>query len=567
MSVPKFTSLESKMSEEKRKAEAPGSVVQFGRRKGSVRKVVLPEVINKPKSPVELDEVLVLSASEWKRIQDSARRVNEQRDRLEAAAREREALHLRSKEVVKDWPNSLAAQRKKRLESRKIKKEIEEEKSKQLDLEEAEFQAMKRKEAIERAKTLQFFQTDRVKGFHGSLRLTEVVKERDAQIELKKRKKVAAKEAEEEVLAMMARDQELALQQQREKAVKRKQKRLDNADFLKQEIKEREQAREKEIVEKKKEAEKLQHLQELYEMEQTMLKQKKKEEKRNKKKAYQEEFTNKKIFQASEAKKQEMEEEKQKLVAAAKDKKMKLRKKKEAEMFREFQRPREVVADKLAEFLAAQSDDEDELISKAVAEAVAKNNKQQREKEKKKAAMLRSIAEHREAVQKELKSKKQKEKQNAAEMLEANKAADLLFHQTQKIKTQKKKEAAELVQDSQVHQMSEKHAKEQLRKKQKQEWEVRNAQLMAEEEKQFQMYAKNVMETASKGQRNTSFLEKALKVGIGGGRGPEFGGIRPSYQVQDESGIQLPSYVRRKKLDETTYMQECKERLGFSWLS
>ncbi|KAK3510549.1 hypothetical protein QTP70_009883 [Hemibagrus guttatus] len=120
-------------------------------------RVVLPEVINKPKSPVELDKVLVLSASEWKRIQDSARRVNEQRDRLEAAAREREALYLRSKEVVKDWPNSLAV----------------------------------------------FILT------------------------------------------------------------------------------------EQKIMEKKKEAEKLQHLQELYEMEQTMLKQKKQEEERNKKKAYQ----------------------------------------------------------------------------------------------------------------------------------------------------------------------------------------------------------------------------------------------------------------------------------------
>ena len=35
-----------------------------------------------------------------------------------------------------------------------------------MDIEEAKFQAEKRKEAIEKAKTLQYYQTDRVKGFH-----------------------------------------------------------------------------------------------------------------------------------------------------------------------------------------------------------------------------------------------------------------------------------------------------------------------------------------------------------------------------------------------------------------
>lgn len=37
-----------------------------------------------------------------------------------------------------------------------------------IDLEEARFQADKRKEAIERAKTLLYYQTDRVKQFHVS---------------------------------------------------------------------------------------------------------------------------------------------------------------------------------------------------------------------------------------------------------------------------------------------------------------------------------------------------------------------------------------------------------------
>lgn len=63
----------------------------------------------------------------------------------------------------------LQGQRQKKLEAKKIREEIEEEERKQIDLEEAKFQEMKRKEAIERAKTLQYYQIDRVKGFHVSI--------------------------------------------------------------------------------------------------------------------------------------------------------------------------------------------------------------------------------------------------------------------------------------------------------------------------------------------------------------------------------------------------------------
>lgn len=40
------------------------------------------------------------------------------------------------------------------------------EEKKIIDIEEAKYQAQKRKEAIERAKTLQYYKTDRVKGYH-----------------------------------------------------------------------------------------------------------------------------------------------------------------------------------------------------------------------------------------------------------------------------------------------------------------------------------------------------------------------------------------------------------------
>ncbi|XP_027020132.2 protein CFAP210 isoform X2 [Tachysurus fulvidraco] len=550
---------------------ASASVVQYGRRKGSTRKVNSAEVNTKPNSPVDLRRVTVLPTSEWRRIQDSVNRVNKQHERLIAAAREREAMHLRSKEVVKTWPNTIAGQRQKKLESKKIRDDIEEEEKKQMDLEEEKFQELKRKEAIERAKTLQYYQIDRVKGFHSALLMSEVLKEREAQIELKKRKEIAYKHVDREILAMIAHKDALALQQEWQKEMERKQKCLSVAESLKQQIKKHEQAREEEIMKQRKEAEELEQFQELYKKEQTTYEQKKQEEKRNIMKTYQEHLTNKKITQAAEAEKQELEEERQNLFVKAKGKMMKLRKEKEAEMFREVQRHREALVGKLAAYHQEQTTNEEELISKAAAEALAKQDKQQREKEEKKAAMLRSIAEHREAVQKELKFKKQEEKQNAIKMLNAKKALDIIFLQKQHIKAQKMKEAAKMLQDTHVHQMAEKHTQEQLMKNQEQEFEMRNAELIAEEEKEFQKYTKDVIQKASEAQRNTSLLHKASKKGIGGGLGPVFGGVTPSYLVQDLSGVQLPSYVRSstqgiKELNETTDIQEANKRLGFTYI-
>lgn len=107
-------------------------------------------------------------------------------------------------------------------------------------------------------------------------------------------------------------------------------------------------------------------------------------------------------------------------------------------------------------------------------------------------------------------------------------------------------------------------------KNQEQEFQARNAKLIVEDENQFQNYAKHVIEKASEAQRNTSLLCKATKKGIGGGLGPVFRGVRPSYLVQDESGVQLPSYTCSstqgiKVLNETTDIQVSKKRLGFTW--
>lgn len=155
----------------------------------------------------------------------------------------------------------LQGQRQKKLEAKRIREEIEEEKRKLIDKEEAEYQALKRKEAIEKAKTQLYYQTDSVKGLHvgitqklrhlctfgcflilsvvtsglpqRALLLTEVLKEREAQIELKQRIKNSSRDAEKHFVDLLRSREEEALKQEQEKVLRKKHERQAAAEDLK----------------------------------------------------------------------------------------------------------------------------------------------------------------------------------------------------------------------------------------------------------------------------------------------------------------------------------------------
>uniref|UniRef100_H0ZW89 Trichohyalin-plectin-homology domain-containing protein n=1 Tax=Taeniopygia guttata TaxID=59729 RepID=H0ZW89_TAEGU len=119
----------------------------------------------------DLHQVIILPKAEWERIQGSTREaahINEKK--------EQDEVHLESKA-------NLIQQK---LQAKKLREEKEEEERRLIDLEEAKFQAAKRKEAIDRAKAYLSNQDDRMRQFHSALLLTKVLKERDAQVEFLK---------------------------------------------------------------------------------------------------------------------------------------------------------------------------------------------------------------------------------------------------------------------------------------------------------------------------------------------------------------------------------------------
>ena len=99
----------------------------------------------------------------------------------------------------------------------------------------------------------------------------------------------------------------------------------------------------------------------------------------------------------------------------------------------------------------------------------------------------------------------------------------------------------------------------------------KNEELLDLEEQQFQEYAGKVISHCKKGGRNVYPLQKAALAGAGGGRGPVFpgkGGVRPSYMVSDQSGVQMPNY-QRGTTDEVKHQiygnGQTNKRLGFVW--
>merc|ERR1712173_335662 len=145
---------------------------------------------------LDIKKVTVLPRSEWERIKARLEPESAHEKNAAAIIAERERLHEKSIETVKNWSNTIQGQRTRKLEARKLRLENEEKELQKIDREEAKFQQAKRREAIDKAKTLQYHQTDRVKQFHGAMLLSEVLKERDQQVVMRKKISQMLKERE-----------------------------------------------------------------------------------------------------------------------------------------------------------------------------------------------------------------------------------------------------------------------------------------------------------------------------------------------------------------------------------
>ncbi|NXL71585.1 CC173 protein, partial [Leptocoma aspasia] len=274
----------------------------------------------------DLHQVIILPKAEWERIQGSTREAAHIDEK-----KEQEEVDLDSKAAGKDPRNATLNLIQQKLQAKKLREEKEEEERKLLDLEEAKFQAAKRKEVIDRAKTYLCYQDDRMRQFHSALLLSKVLKERDAQVEFLKSRLLDNKKRDYEEEQRQFKEYILSEQKKAHQHYMNQQALCK--DQL-QQIKEREHLADLAKQEKKREDEEIQRSIQLYQVEIQRKKEKEHKEKIERRKLYHEYVNDQKIIKAIEKQNQMEEDDRIKAHFKAKEIIAQMRKKKEAEMRR-----------------------------------------------------------------------------------------------------------------------------------------------------------------------------------------------------------------------------------------
>lgn len=550
--------------------------VQYGRRKGLSRACSAGRSLenDQPGSlfprGIDVRQMTLLPKAEWERIQNNLNTLDKEANRICAEKREKEALHQRSKEVVKHWTNTIAGQRQMRLKAKQEREEKEEEEKKQIDLEEAEYQAEKRRQAIESAKTKLYCQNDKVKTFHGALLLTEALKERRAQIELRKKIEASRKKQDDDQLKRKIEEDTIKDQQ---KACQRLMERKQNADDVLQQIKEHQHELELLKEEDRKEGAEIQRLTRLYELEMRKFHEMNKKGKEQNMKDYLSYLEDRNFLKVLEKQNQEAEDEKIRLFILAKKKMAQLKLNKQIEMERDIEKHRNNIGALLSAQLKEKMDTEDTSIANAVALLEEKAQREFREKEEKLKADLKSIADHRIAMIKRKEDEAKEENIKGLQALYAMKQAEqvFMFHEKEKVKRQE--EESKKTQEVHIQQMAERRCKSIDEKNAVLKYEKENEEILTLEEEKFQEYAKHVIDSVIESGGDPSPLIKAAHAGFGGGRGPVYadrGGIRPSYKVKDSSGVELPAYQcyttqQIKEIYDPCDINQSRKKLGFTW--
>lgn len=551
------------------------SVVCHGRRKGQAKsapgaKLQMAQQ-NISMTANDLKNVTILSKNDWARINYQLNKKQIENQRIQEQKEEDKKRKDQSKDIVTNWTDTLAGQRLQKLEARRLRAEAEEEVKQKIDIEEAKYQAEQRKEAIQRAKTLQYYQSDRVKQFHGALLLTEVLKEREAQLELAKLQANANQGRDSFYLEESRRlYQEGVLKDQNEAKI-----RLDNAkscaNYQKAQINHHIAEFDDETENDRREGQELKLLAMQHQMEKQQIDDIRHQEQLDLLKENMRQIDDVKRMRKINRDLEDEEDDECRIFANAKRKMMILRSDKEKELHNEKQKSLEAIREKLAAQLRLREDNEDDRIRVAIEDAESKRSREEAEKRARNEKQRKEILEHTHEQMRLQEEEASLNRRKELEMLHAKMEADELFKRNEDEKLRLRKHAEQDLMHFHSKQMNERFEKAKEARISDKKLAELNLTLINDEEQQFQQYAKRVITHCKSRGRNTIPLKKAAREGMGGGLGPVFpgkGGIRPSYMTADKRGVQLPHYSG-ESTEQTRQTIEgdvaTRKRLGFVW--
>jgi len=275
------------------------------------------------------------------------------------------AMRARSKEMSKNWPGCSVGSRDQKLADYQAKEAEAERKRVEIDLKEAEYQAHLRQERMEEARTMLNWGTERYKNFNSALNLDETMRERNLQLEMKKKIAQDIKNREVDDRVRQRAALEALMAEEAARAAAKEKLRHDVAAFQQFQIRQHQEAAARAEEENMAEGEKIQEAYREY-LEDNRLTAERDREQRNNYKHHLYTQRNQRKERARLEHAMDTEEKKLMQVGSLARRQLACKRiAKEKEMKREKDAVKDALYEKLKKFFKEQGDNYDEMVRKA----------------------------------------------------------------------------------------------------------------------------------------------------------------------------------------------------------
>ncbi|CAF0865431.1 unnamed protein product [Adineta steineri] len=503
------------------------------------------------------NSMCIITKNDLNRIYDNLDRRQRDKDAIQQEIARKNDMAERSAQLTRHWPNTIAGARERKLELKKIREQEDEEKRKAVDLEEEKYAAERRREQIETAKKLKYYETDRVKTFHSALLLTEVLKERELQLDMKKRiQQMRQTDEDEERRAIENAHHDFNKSEQE----KREKKAQERAAITQYQLSQMERKRAQTAVEKqqdREEGEAYRQLAEQYAREHMEIERYRKATQNDIKHMYDKALENKHKIKKMEQQMDEDEDDELRIYAEAKKKIARIRREKELQAHQEKQDARDHMTGFLGTLQKRAEADYDTQIFRAQAQREAKELREEQEKHEKQQKMQESIVKHRQATMKRREAEKEMEERQEAEMNKKKEEADQLFHLYQQEKDKKRNQNARDLAELHLRQAQERKDRErEVRDNEAQEVH-RDKETNEIERQQFQDYAGRVISYMDENERNTYPLKKVYNEEM-----KRFDDLSQGYR---RTGSSNSNSEKKPRSQDKAAFDKTKKNLGFQW--
>lgn len=457
-----------------------------------------------------LNKVLVITKNDLDRITGHLNKKQKEEEEATEEFQRKKELHDKSLALTRNWNNTIEGSRRHKLQQKGIRENKQEEKRRAVDLEHAQLMAEERRKALDKAKLLQYHETDRIKSFHSALKYSEVLKEREAQLEMKKLieklNKERDDEKEKEVLALL----EERAKKDAEKDYKKQEEVSKLTEYHKNQIREHMERLDRSKEETIRESEALCQLNDQYLYEKEQLENIRRKKVRELKDTYDHALESKKKMKAAEQIMDEEENDEIRVYANAKKKMAILRRQKENELIKEKEEGREKMMALLGAMMKTEVAEEDFRIAKAKAKAEARLLAEENFKEEKFKREMNEIHKHRMEIIKRKQLEKFDREREEGEEMKQKFETDLAWQRFENEKCKQIQEKLSHVSKQNLKLSKERRDQEKQIKFADRDFVLREMELMNMEDNQFEDYTTKVINYMEHHGRNTYPMKKVV---------------------------------------------------------